>query len=172
MEKRIELTPEEFGKVNEVVSRFVQSGTVSTEPVMVIVTGPIASGKTTIRREKYSQGYTLIDSGELMDAYKDEVASEEKLEGLLMVTGTELVRRAVTEKRNIVIEITADTPEKAKRVEEITDKMTSLGYKVEIEYVDCDAEECQRRNEKGRDNVSSYYSSDETLHYFLVYFTN
>lgn len=172
MDKKIELTPNEFGKVNEIVTRFAHEGDVREEPTLVIVMGPIASGKTTRRRQLYGKGFVLVDSGELFDAFRSGEENQEKLEGLLMVAGTELVRRSVTERRNIVIEVSADTPEKGEKVKKIADTMTGLGYKVSIDYVECDPEECQRRNEKGRDNVSSYYSTEETMHYFFIYFEN
>jgi len=173
MNKQIELTEEEFKKIEDVINNFLQKGAANDSPKFVVLTGSIASGKTTIRKEKYSKDYVLIDSGELFDSF-DAKNNEntEKKSGHMMIAGIELVKRSITEKRNIVIEITADTPEKGDKLKQIIDKMSSLGYKAEIEAIYCDVEECQRRNAKGRDNMSSYYSTDETLHYFMVAFEN
>ncbi len=174
MDKQIKLTGDELEKIDNVINGFLQNGARDNPPKFIILTGPIASGKTTIRREKYSKDYVLVDSGELFDIFKANfsAANSEKLEEYLMVTGIELVKKSINEKKNIVIEISADTKDKGERMISIYDKMTSLGYKSEISVIDCDLEECQRRNEKGRDNVSSYYSTDETLHYFILAFEN
>lgn len=169
MNKQIEFTEDEFKKVGNVIDNYLQKGEQDNPPKFIAITGPIASGKTTIRKEKYPTGYVLIDSGELFDAFAE---GSEKRPDYMMVAGIELVKRSITEKRNIIIEITADTTDKGEKLKQITDKMTALGYKAEIEFIYCDAEECQKRNVKGRGNVSSFYSTDETLHYFFVAFEN
>lgn len=173
MDKQIELSEEEFEAIEEVINIFLEKGSESDSPKFIVLTGPIASGKTTIRREKYSEKYVLIDSGELFDAFngKGDEDPAKKAE-YLMVAGIELVRRSIAMKANIVIEITADTTDRGEKLKLIVEKMASLGYEVEPQYIHCDIEECKKRNLKGRDNVSSYYSTDETLHYFMVYFTD
>ena len=170
MDKKIELTVDEFKKVEEIINNFLQKGSPDNPPKFIALTGPIASGKTTILREKYSKDYVLIDSGELFDAF-DEKDTEKKA-GYMMVTGIELVKRSIAEKKNIIIEVSADTTDKGDKLKQIIDQMTLLGYKAEIVVIYCDAGECQKRNEKGRNNMSSYYSTDETLHYFIVAFEN
>lgn len=172
-DKQIDLTPDELNKIESVINIFLQKGFTSNNPKFIVLAGPIASGKTTILREKYSKDYVLIDSGELLDAFNGKDGDDpEKKAGYLMIAGIELVKRSIAQKRNIVIEITADTNDKADKMKQISEKMSLFGYKTEMQYIHCDPEECEKRNLKGRDNVSSYYSTDETLHYFTVAFEN
>lgn len=166
----VKLSGEEFIKIHEVVDSFLKKGDQGNPPKFVILMGPIASGKTTIRREKYADGYVLVDSGELSDIFSENTKDTELIENYLIVAGTELVRQAVELKKNIIIEIIGDKEDPMKNV---VSKMVEIGYKPEIIYIGCDLEECIRREEaRGRSNVSSFYSQDETLMYFLRYFAN
>jgi hypothetical protein len=55
----------------------------------------------------------------------------------------------------------------------IIEKMTALGYEVEAAFVDCDIEECIRREKAGgRNNRSAFYSQDDTMSYFTSAFAN
>lgn len=176
IDKKIKLNKEEIKKIDEVISGFLEKGIKDNPPKFIVITGPIASGKTTYRRETYPKDYVLIDSGELFDIFdafdgKSNKNSERKAE-YLMVTGIELVKQSILEKKNIIIEITTDSNGRLENLKKITDKMELLGYQIKVEVINCDLEECQKRNQKGRDNVSSYYSTDETIHYFLVCFEN
>ena len=173
MDKKIELNIDESNKIEEVINSFLIKGVTDNPSKFIAIIGPIASGKTTYRRETYPEDYVLIDSGELFDAFNgDKDNDPERKSEYLMVTGIELVKRSISEKKNIMIEVNIDTDEKRKQLQNITDRMESLGYEIKIEVIDCDLEQCKERNLKGRDNVSSYYSTDETLHYFDIYFFN
>ena len=105
MNKQIELSEDEFKKIGNVINDELQKGEPGDPPKFIALTGPIASGKTTIRRTKYSSGYVLIDSGELFDIFKKNELedSQEKTEAYLMVAGIDLVKRSIDEKKNIII---------------------------------------------------------------------
>jgi len=68
MDKKIEFTADEFKKIEKVVNDFLQNGGLNDPPKFVILTGPIASGKTTVRNEKYSKDYVLVKEDRLEEA--------------------------------------------------------------------------------------------------------
>jgi KaiC/GvpD/RAD55 family RecA-like ATPase len=161
-----------FGSDEEVIDSFLLKGKQDTPPKFVVIAGPVGTGKTTCRREKYAQDYVLIDAGELFDIYITDKSGDEaeKMEQRAMAVGVELVTRAVGQRRNIVIEILGDQEEPKKS---ILPKMASLGYQTKIEFIDCDVEEALRREKAGvRDNMSAYYSQDGTMLYFTTAFRN
>ena len=156
----------------EVVDSFLLKGKQDNPPKFVVIAGPVATGKTTLRRKKYAQNYVLVDSGELFDIFIANKSGEdaEKMKQRSVTIGAELVSRSIAQRRNIVIEILGDLEEPKKT---ILPKMTSLGYEIEIEFIECDLKEALRREEaRGRDNMSAYYSQSDTLLYFTTAFSH
>ena len=128
------------------------------EPRIVILMGGVASGKTTIRKERFSSGYVLVDAAEVFlglsrGEYFDFPGPFEKLLG---IAGPLIARRAIDEKRHIVTELIGAEFEPTKT---LIEAMRAIGYRVEMQSITCDIEEAQRRNlSRGDDNVSAYYA--------------
>jgi dephospho-CoA kinase len=127
-------------------------------PKAVIIMGPIAAGKTTIRIKEYSRGFVLIDAAEMFHHMSRDNAfldfPDAFLEPLATI-GPIIARRAVAERRHIVTEIVgADYT----LVDNLISALQSAGYTVEVAAVMCDLEEAFRRNLDRGDNVSAYYA--------------
>ena len=133
----------------------------SGSPTAVILMGGVATGKTTMRKDKYSHGYVLIDAAEIFHSISgDQVLPfPDALREPLGVLGRLITRQALSERRNIVTEIIGAESEP---FEKLLKHLKALGYEVKLVLVDCDFEECIRRNEKRGDNISAYYA--EPIH--------
>jgi chloramphenicol 3-O-phosphotransferase len=146
--------------VNAEVDRYFDDSSLSqgNPPRLLIFMGGPASGKTTLRREKCSQGYVLVDAAEIFislsgDAYYD---FPDDLEEPMMVIGHLVASRAIHERRHIVTELIGADFEATM---ELIDAMKAIGYKVEAVGVICDVEEAMKRNlARGEDNISCYYA--------------
>jgi len=146
--------------VNAEVDRYFDDSSLSqgSPPRLLIVMGGPATGKTTLCREKCSQGYVLVDAAEIFinlsgDAYYD---FPDDLEEPMMVIGQLVAGRAVQERRHIVTELIGADFEATM---ELMDAMKTIGYQVEAMVVTCDIEEAMKRNlARGEDNISCYYA--------------
>jgi dephospho-CoA kinase len=130
----------------------------SGDPKAVILMGGVATGKTTLRMRDYSQGYVVIDAAEIFHHMSRGDATlnfPDALRESLELIGTQIARRALEERRNIVTEIIGAKPEPTK---DLISWLRALGYKAEMVGVTCDVEEAMRRNEARGDNISAYYA--------------
>lgn len=143
----------------EVNSYFDDSSVSGDEtPAAVILAGGVATGKTTLRRTDYSQGYVLIDAAEIFHRLSRGAAFLDFPDALsqpLEQVGSQVARRAIAERRHIVTEVIGDEP---KPTIALIDSLKSKGYRVEIVALDCDLEETIRRNEERGDNISAYFA--------------
>ena len=72
------------------------------------------------------------------------------------LVGDAVARRAVSERRNIVIELTGMDYEPT---QQLLEAMRDLGYMISVQAVTCDIEEAWRRNTtRGNDDISCYYA--------------
>ena len=149
-----------YFNVTEEVEKYFDGSSIpgSDSPKFVLLCGGVCSGKTTVRKQKYSHGYVLIDAAEIFlslsrgEYYDFGAAFEEPLE----LIGSYVAWRAVSERRNIVTEMICGSQENIKAVFEA---MRSIGYKIDIVYVQCEMEEAMRRNlKRSDDNISAYYT--------------
>ena len=128
------------------------------KPEIVVLMGTPAGGKTTIRKEKYSLGYVLVDAADIFltmsnGEYFDFPGPFEKM---MPIVGEYVADRAVKEKRHIVTEIIGSDYAPTKQ---LLDAMLAAGYRVNIQAIDCSLETAMERNEnRGDDNVSAYYA--------------
>jgi dephospho-CoA kinase len=146
--------------VNDEIDRLFDDSSLAhgDQPAAVILMGNIASGKTTLRREKYARGYVLIDAAEMFHHMSQGDATLDFPTALLDALepiGQMVANRAISEKRHIVTEIVgADFPP----VNELISALKTAGYHVEVVAVVCELEESIRRNETRGNNISAHYA--------------
>ena len=158
------MTDERYIRIDvdaEVESYFdASSDSHGATPDFVIVMGGPAVGKTTLRKQKFSKGYVLVDAADIFIRLSKGLSLDfpDDLEEPMEVVGTMIAGRALAERRNIVTElIGADYDATA----ELIEAMRSIGYKISVNGVNCDVEEAQRRNlARGDDNISCYFAEE------------
>jgi hypothetical protein len=148
----------------KVATRFFDPSSLASgeDPVLHVVMGAVCTGKSRFIRERFDSSVVQVDAPRIFLAFcRGEVLGfpgelEEKLERV----GAAVARRAVAERRSIVVEVIGrDEP-----LEEMARALKSCGYRVEIEALDCDVETALKRNEvRGENNISAYYA--EAFHY-------
>jgi hypothetical protein len=77
MDSTMRLGPGVQRRIEEVIDSFLRKGRQDNPPKFVVLAGGVGSGKSTVRREKYSEGYVLIDAGELLDAFEENTQEHE-----------------------------------------------------------------------------------------------
>jgi dephospho-CoA kinase len=149
----------EFNIKNEVGRLFDESSRSPLQPRAVILMGGIASGKTTLRKQKYSRGYVLIDAGDMfLNLSRGEfLPFPGSLESAMEVVGQAATKRALSERRNIVTEIIGADQQPT---EQLTRSLATIGYKVEIVLLTCGPEEATKRNAARNleESISAFYS--------------
>lgn len=115
-------------------------------PRFVLIMGPIAAGKTTIRKAKFSDGYVVIDAAEIFQNLNPGQLGPfpGHMESALCEIGRRVAERAVRERRNIVTEMIGADSE---RLLSLLEVMKALGYKTALPFVACDLEVALRRNQ-------------------------
>lgn len=102
-------TPDEFKKMLEIAGSFYKEGRTDNPPKFAIIMGGVGSGKTTVRKDKYSSGYVNLDFGDLSNAVKKVFGENDpKLINLGTTTFKLILNNIFDEKKNIVIEIIGD----------------------------------------------------------------
>jgi hypothetical protein len=149
----------EFNIQQEVDRLFGESSQQLAQPVAVILMGGIATGKTTLRQQKYGQGYVVIDAGEIfLNLSRGEFFPfPGLLQDAMEIIGCAATKRALSGRHQIVTQIIgADHAQ----IERLTHALESMGYKVEIALLTCRPEEAAKRNAE-RDvtkSISAFYS--------------
>ena len=159
---------EEYMPILKLVEMFVEKGASETPPKFVVFTGGIASGKTTIRRQRYADGYVNFEFGDILAAAKKLFGEDHpKLTNFAAVACDMILRRSLEARKNIVIEIIGDN--KA-LFDPVFNKMRDIGYKCEICHVTCDPVEGYKRHLKAvaedKDYLSAHFTQEATLAYF------
>jgi hypothetical protein len=128
------------------------------ESRIVIFMGGVASGKTTLRKQRYSTGFVLVDAADIFLNLSRGgfFPFPEAFEEPMQIIGSILAQRAVAERRNIVTELIGAELDPAK---DLIEAMLAIDYKVDLQAITCDVEEAQRRNlNRGDDCISAYYA--------------
>lgn len=126
------------------------------QPVAVIIWGGVAAGKTTLRKQKYSSGYVLIDAADIYRSLcrAEFVSFPGPFEDAIETIGRTAAERALSEGRNIVTEIIGCYDD---YLLHLSRSLRSIGYRVEGICITCDVEEAVRRHEsRNKDNISAY----------------
>ncbi len=132
-------------------------------PEVVIFTGGVCSGKTTLRKENFGDSHISIDASDIFlhlsaGAYLDFPSIHRKA---MNAIGKTLALQAFQNKSDIVIEIVGDNGDK---FDDLINDIVSIGYRTKVIYVNCDIEEAIRRNDnRDNDDVSAYYTEEYHL---------
>ena len=147
--------------INAEVDRLFDDSSIPKDgrpPVAIIFLGGPGAGKTTIRKQKYSSGYILIDAADIFTSLSrgEFYPFPEAFEELMIMIGQFVAHRALSERRNIVIElIGADV----KPIEQLVEALKTIGYEPKGVVITCEFEEAHRRNlARSDDNISAYYA--------------
>lgn len=127
-------------------------------PVAVIISGGVATGKTTLRKQQYASGFVLVDAVDVFLSLSrgEYVDFPDGLEEPMDAVGRHVAWRAVSERRNIVTEVVGTD---VGPVVELLEALRAVGYRVEGVTVTCDLDEALRRNKaRGDDDISAYYA--------------
>lgn len=165
LQQSLKLTDEEVIELTELAKSFWGKGVSQNPPQLVILTGGVASGKTTIRKQKFNDGYVQFEYGDVYTAIKKAMkADEEKLLKYAFFTSNLILNESLAAKKNIVTEIIGDNEA---LVSPIIDEMTKKGYKVSINYVHCDPAEAYKRHLKAvkedKDYWSAHFTQESTI---------
>ncbi|OGR70808.1 MAG: hypothetical protein A2089_06240 [Elusimicrobia bacterium GWD2_63_28] len=132
----------------------------------MLVTGCIGAGKTTLRRQKFGDGYVHLDAAEIFAMFTEGKYYD--FPGIfrneLDTVGLKIAQRTMAERKNIVMEILGDTDGPLQAVAEA---MHSVGYKVNLSCVACPLEECQKRHKYACDTDVNYVSAYHTQAFHL-----
>jgi hypothetical protein len=128
------------------------------QPRVVVVMGGVAMGKTTLRKQKFPNGFVLVDAADIFVRLSQGkyFPFPGPIEDALNLVGGMVASRAISEKRHIVTEVVgaeyADT-------EKLLTAMRGAGYRIELVMASCEMEEAMRRNvNRGPDEISAYYA--------------
>ena len=150
------------------------------KPEFVIIMGGICSGKTTLRKEKYSNGYVNIDAGEIFKELSQDKFFDfpSHLEDEMNRLGLTMIKRCFKDRCNIVTEIIGSDEE---LVSNLAYYVKRLDYSVKLILVQCEEdvalERLEERNEalanmiekeynSGIDQISAYYCEPYHLSWF------
>lgn len=145
----------------KIIHKFIGETSVpkNGQPEIVILFGPVCSGKTYARIEQYSAEYVLIDAGEIFKIIRGDTNhcfGSPSFENQLDKLGYVIAQEAVNNRLNIVVEFVGTEKE---TMSDIINAMSSVGYKISLNYIDCSPETAQQRNSlRTDDNISSVYT--------------
>ncbi|MBS1552599.1 MAG: zeta toxin family protein [Bacteroidetes bacterium] len=158
--------------LSEIIEEYLGSSSLQQTPHALIVTGPMASGKTTTIKEKYISTHVYIDHDDILIKIRDKFSTYEveKLEDFTMFCLNQIIDKSVSTKRNIVFESFGNNRE---RLYSIMNSLNRFGYKAESIIINCDINEGLRR-QLDRTQTSEYYptcyySEELTLDSILSY---
>lgn len=165
LQQSLKLTDEEVAKLAGIAKPFLEKGVSQNPPQLVILTGGVASGKTTMRRQKFSDGYVQFEYGDVYTTIKKVMdVEEEQLLKFAFFASNLILNESLAAKKNIVTEIIGDNE---LLVSPIIDEMTKRGYKVSINYVHCDPVVAYERHLKAvkedKDYWSAHFTQESTL---------
>ena len=131
---------------------------VDGKPVAVVLMGGVAAGKTTMRKQRFSTGYVLVDAADIFLSLSrgEFLPFPGPLQEPMDLIGRLVAKRALSERRNIVTEVIGAERE---TLERLIEALKSIGYSVQGACITCDVEEAVRRNEsRGDGDISAYYA--------------
>jgi hypothetical protein len=127
-------------------------------PTFAVLMGGVAAGKTTMREQRFSTGYVLVDAAEIfLNLSRGEYFPfpghlEEPMEKI----GRCIAKRAIAERRSIVTELIGGdvAPTQA-----LLQAMAAIGYETDLHGLTCDLDVALQRNaNRGDGRISAYYA--------------
>lgn len=149
--------------IDTVVANYFEGVARAPEPVLCVIAGPVASGKTRYRRRFKPGEYVHLDAGDVFNALggPDSPDFPGELEEAMNEAGLRIATRAIAERYSVLLEVSGD------RVEDLTliaQDLRPLGYRVELVGLSVDLDRSLANNEaRGPDNISSYFAQDYHL---------
>jgi hypothetical protein len=132
---------------------------VGDEPAAVILMGGPATGKTTMRKQRYASGHVLIDAGDIFLSLSrgENLPFPGPLADAMEIVGRAVTQRALSERRNIVTEIIG--AEQA-LTEQLLTALENIDYQVQVAALTCAPEEAVRRNAERdiKESISAYFA--------------
>lgn len=146
--------------IENVAETFLEKGDSSTPPQFVILTGGVASGKTTIRRQKFGKDFVHVDYGDVYTSLKKKINLDETnlLKAAFQATNNILYECLISQ-FNIVTEVIGDNES---ALTPIIDEMRELGYKVSVNFIECDPVIAYQRHLKAVKEYPDYWSANFT----------
>lgn len=133
-------------------------GSEKVPPRFVLISGTPVSGKTRLRRDKFTKGFVTVDAGDIFQRLeKGEIVDfPGQFEWMLDLIGPMVAERAISERRHIVTEVFGCDPDETKA---LLTQMKAIGYTTELAFVKASAEQAELWNQsRDPDNISSYFT--------------
>lgn len=167
-QKVTQFSKEEFIQIGEIAKPFWEKGISEIPPKFIVFMGGVGSGKTTMRRQQFANGYVHFDFGEIYNSIKKEFGEDNpKLSSYAGLASDMILRESIDGKKNIVIEIIGENKE---IIETIINKMKDIGYKISGQFINCDPVEAYKRHinavKEDKDYMSSCFTQDATMSFF------
>lgn len=150
----------ELKEIENVAESFLEESDYGNPPQLVIFTGGVASGKTSLRRQNFSKGFVHVDYGDVYTALKKKMNVDETnlLKAAFQATNN-ILNECLISQFNIVTEVIGDNE---LALTPIIDEMVKLGYKVSINHVDLDPVIAYQRHLKAVKEDPDYWSANFT----------
>lgn len=130
------------------------------KPEFALVLGGIASGKSTYRNDNFTKTHVSLDAGEIFLKLcgSDNLDFPAHYEKQMDRIGYAIASRAIAGRHNISMEMISDNES---NIREVIDAMVSVGYKVNIVFINCDFDlAMKRKKERNNDNTSAYHTQE------------
>lgn len=165
----INITGDEFLKLNKIAESFYNKGIPGNPPRLVIFTGGVGSGKTTSRKQMFPKDYVHFEFGEIFVAVRKEFGENYKnLANLMHIICDLILVNVFQEKKNIVTEIIGD---EKNILENLVDFAAKKGYEVHLKYLTLDPVKAYERHLKAVNEdpeyFSAFHSQEATLSFLL-----
>lgn len=163
------ISGEDFLKISQLIKPIINQGKSDNTPLLVILTGGIGSGKTTIRNKNYANNFVHFEFGEIYTILKHKFGEKnDKLMSYTSLACDLILQETIRDKKNIVTEVIGD---KKGILDQIIDGMIKQGYKISVEYIYCEQAEAYKRHlklvEEDKDYLSVYFTQEATMAFFL-----
>jgi predicted kinase len=138
-----------------------------TENEAVFLLGPPNSGKTTYINRNIKGTHIIIDASEIYKQLNKGSSNgfTKKLVEDVNYIGTEILRKAISQKKSFVIEFQLDQYE---YIIKIVNRLKKIGYKVSGLHLDCTKDEAMKRAlKRDKNNVSSYFTENNHIAWFI-----
>jgi hypothetical protein len=163
----VSFSGEEYIKAIGIAQSFLDKGKIEENPEFVFVLGIVGAGKTTTRKNDFSDGFVNFEFGEILSQTRKIIGdSDQKIDAYLSLVPTLILHEALEKKYNIVTEIIGDNHEV---ITAISDKVKEKGYQVSVQFVHCEPMEAYKRHLAATKSDSSYFSSAFTQEFTISF---